>query len=265
MNRQARALFALLSILPFSAALSAGLGGSLTSMRTQYRIAVRNDFTFLRTPAQVEEFVRKERLQPVESNDVLLISEVSFPYARPAVALFVERLAAQYFDATGERLVVTSLTRPISSQPRNAHELSVHPTGMAVDFRIPADANARAWLEGVFLQLERKGVLDATRERNPPHYHVAVYPEKYERYVASLPEDTTRSVRAGVELDGALEPSPGSDSAHAAEHDIRAAPTGAAPAALAIAGFGGMLMAGAVVRRRNRRRMDTPESSPRPA
>jgi hypothetical protein len=38
----------------------------------------------------------------------------------------------------------------------------------------------------VLLSLEDKVVLDVTRERNPAHYHVAVFPRQYERYVAKL-------------------------------------------------------------------------------
>jgi hypothetical protein len=34
----------------------------------------------------------------------------------------------------------------------------------------------------VLLQLENSGVLDVTRERNPPHYHVAVFPLAYAAY-----------------------------------------------------------------------------------
>lgn len=254
MQRQARAAIALalLSISPLGSAFAAGLGGSMSSMRKQYQIARQNDFTFLRTPAQVREFVREERLEPVESNDVLLVNKVSFPFARPAVALFIERLSGQYFAATGERLVVTSLTRPTSRQPRNAHRLSVHPTGMAVDLRIPKNAAARKWLESTLLELEATGVLDATRERSPAHYHVAVYPTKYESYVARLPKDTIAVT--GTRADASLEPS-GSDSARAAEHEIGgddgALP--AMPAALAIAGFTSILGAFGLVRRRARR------------
>jgi LysM repeat protein len=41
-------------------------------------------------------------------------------------------------------------------------------------------------LESVLLSLEQTGVLEATREYNPPHYHVAVFPKPYDRYVENL-------------------------------------------------------------------------------
>ena len=163
------------------------LKGSTLSMRTQHQIAQRNDFTFLRSSRQVREFIAEKRLVKLSGNRHYAVkSGIAFPYARPAVRTFVENLAAEFYVATGERLVVTSLTRPISRQPRNASELSVHPAGMAVDLRVPAKASSRRWLEQRLLQLEDMVVLDATKERKPAHYHVAVFPLQYEQYVASL-------------------------------------------------------------------------------
>lgn len=168
--------------LPLAEAGASDLGGSRASMQLQHTVAVQQDYSFLRTPAQIREYVEKERLVEVVANAHLVLGNVSFPYARPPVKLFVERLAAQYHAATGERLVVTSLTRPRAGQPGNASPLSVHPAGMAVDFRVPAAATAREWLERTLLSLENGALLDVTRERNPPHYHVAVFPEAYQRY-----------------------------------------------------------------------------------
>jgi len=81
---------------------------------------------------------------------------------------------------------VTSLTRPHSRQPRNASDRSVHPTGMAVDLRRSNHSPCRAWLESVLVSLERGGVLEATRERYPPHYHIAIFPDPYAAYVERI-------------------------------------------------------------------------------
>jgi len=91
---------------------------------------------------------------------------------------------------------VTSLTRPMSSQPRNASPLSVHPAGMAVDLRVPADDSARAWLEHVLLKLENAGVLDVTREHHPPHLHVALFPAAFRAYTAPWDSVTVRRASA---------------------------------------------------------------------
>ena len=179
-----RLALALLLVTP-CVALSQ-LKGSEKSVVRQHRVAKNNGYAFLRNAAQVRELVREDRLERVSSNRNILVDDVSFPYARPAVKLFVERLGAQYRAATGERLVITSLTRPKSRQPRNASELSVHPAGMAVDLRIPRSASGRRWLEKTLLALEDRVVLDATRERYPAHYHVAVFPREYVKYLAQI-------------------------------------------------------------------------------
>ena len=105
------------------------LRGSEASVNRAYARAEDHGFTFLRTSAQVERFVEAGYLVRVRSRRDFVLHEVSFPYGRPEVKLFIERLGAQYRAACGEELVVTSLTRPLSEQPRNASDLSVHPTG----------------------------------------------------------------------------------------------------------------------------------------
>ncbi len=130
-----------------AAASAQSLRGSPASVNRQHRRAEQNGFTFLRTPAQVDSLVDEGRLVPVTGNRDYELNDVSFDVARPAVKVFIDRLSAQYREACHEPLVVTSLTRPLSDQPPNASPLSVHPTGMAVDLRRPADSHCRAWLE----------------------------------------------------------------------------------------------------------------------
>jgi hypothetical protein len=102
-------------------------------------------------------------------------------------------------------LVVTSLTRPNALQPRNAHELSVHPAGMAVDFRIPNDAESRQWLEKTLLSMEKQRLIDATRERHPPHYHVAVFREPFLAYAKKRDAaDAVAAVTAATSVNSTL-------------------------------------------------------------
>jgi LysM repeat protein len=162
------------------------LRGSAQAMQRQHRIALEHDYTFLQTSVQVRRFVELGLLVHLPGNADYELASVSHPYARPALKLFVERLASQHRAACGEKLVVTSLTRPVREQPRNASHLSVHPAGMAVDFRVSGRAACRTWLERTLISLERQGVLDAIREHRPPHYHVALFPEPYTRYVARI-------------------------------------------------------------------------------
>ena len=187
MERASTAAVAAVLILSVTGAAEAQtLRGSTSTMQRQNRVAQQHDYTFLRTSSQVRRFVSSGYLERMNGNADYKLAGVSHPYARPAVRLFVERLAGQYRAACGEKLVVTSLTRPVLEQPRNASDLSVHPAGMAVDLRVSKKRSCVRWLENTLLSLEKQGVLDATRERRPPHYHVALYPEPYTRYVTTI-------------------------------------------------------------------------------
>jgi hypothetical protein len=185
MHRAVRtAVVTALLAAPMGSALADGLKGSPSSMVHQHDIAVKEDYSFLRTSTEVKKLATAGALVPVVENTNLALSKVSYPFARPEVRDFVELFAARYRDSIGGRLVVTSLTRPSSAQPSNAHKLSVHPAGMAVDLRIPADSSARHFVERSLLDMEKAGVLDVTRERNPAHYHIAVFAEKWAPFAA---------------------------------------------------------------------------------
>ncbi|HYG64933.1 MAG TPA: DUF5715 family protein [Thermoanaerobaculia bacterium] len=166
--------------------------------------ARQHGYTYLRTGSQVREFVNRGLLVRLSGNSSYRVNSVSYPYARPEVKLFVERLSRQYRSACGEKLVVTSLTRPLSRQPANASHLSVHPTGMAMDLRRSSRASCRRWLESTLLKLEDRGVLEATKENHPPHYHVSLFPQRYTTYLASrgdLPRGSSSGTKMAVASD----------------------------------------------------------------
>ena len=95
-----------------------GLGGSPASMVHQHAIAVEEDYSFLRTPSDVERLVSQGKLVPVTATGDVTLAGVSFPYTRPEVKAFVTRFARDFHDSTGAQLTVTSLTRPEDLQPR---------------------------------------------------------------------------------------------------------------------------------------------------
>lgn len=176
----------LVAVLAPSLACAQSLRGSPVSLARQRSVAERHDFTFLRTGGDVQRFASLGLLVRVPGGANYELSGVSFPYARPQVRTFIERLSAQYHASCGERLVVTSLTRPLDRQPRNASTESVHPTGLAIDLRVSNRAKCRTWLESTLMSLERRGLAEATRERRPPHYHVVVFPTAYEKFVTAV-------------------------------------------------------------------------------
>ena len=238
-------------VLVAAPARAAELNGSLRSMQQQHRVAVADGYAFLATASQIRRMVDAGELVPVEGNaDFLVDAQVPHRFARPEVLLFLERLGAQYHAATGRKLVVTSLVRASAEQPPNAHRLSVHPAGMALDLRVPANASDRAWLERTLLALETEGVLDVTRERRPPHYHVAVFPEEYRAYAAK---------RGAVERVAAQRAAEDSLAAAVALTPAPAAPTRTstgAPLPVTLAGMALGLGFFGVVRERRKRRRD---------
>jgi len=194
-------LIALIIFWPLEA-WGQSLQGSRSSAQKMKSEAEAHDLTFLETPRDIRYFVDLGLLVKLSGNkDYQVLPSVGYPYVRPAVKIFVERLSSQYRRACGEKLVVTSATRPSTNQPKNSSPLSVHPTGMALDLRASQNMDCRRWLERVLLQLEGSGVVEATREYRPPHFHVAVFPRQYTAYVARLTNQPVRYVvRAGDTL-----------------------------------------------------------------
>ncbi len=186
MRNRTAAIITIIFLALIGQAQAQSLAGSRSSMEQQYQQAIQHGYSFLKTSHAVTSLVSSGDLVKVSASQHLVLKDVSFAYARPAVKTLLERLSAQYFGACGEKLTVTSMTRPIERQPDNAARDSVHPTGMAFDLRIPAKPSCRSWLEKTLLSLEKEGVLDATRERRPPHYHVAVFPQSYLQYLATM-------------------------------------------------------------------------------
>jgi hypothetical protein len=171
------------------------LRGSRASIERMYRHARREGLSFFQTPASVRRAVDARRLVRLEPNASYDLHQVTYPYVRPATRTFVRRIAEQYSAACGEPLVVTSGVRPATRQPANSTARSVHPTGMAVDFRKPQTGNCLRWLRETLLDLEGEGVLEATEEQSPAHFHVAVFSTEYTRYVAMKRKADSRLAR----------------------------------------------------------------------
>lgn len=161
------------------------LRGSQASIERMYDHARAEGLSFYETPAGVRKAAAQGRLVRLEPGKNFELHAVRYPYVRPSTRLFVERLATQYEDECGEPLIVTSAVRPATRQPANSTELSVHPTGMAVDLRKPRKAHCLRWLRSTLLDLENENLLEVTEEHAPAHFHVAVFPTPYTRYAAA--------------------------------------------------------------------------------
>lgn len=159
------------------------LRGSRTSVDLMYRQARSHQLHFYETASGVRKAAARGELVQLRGNENFHLGSVSHPYVLASTEKFVNRLGAQYRKACGERLVVTSAVRPKSQRLANSVAKSVHPTGMAIDLRRPNSAKCLSWLRKTLSHLDGTGVIEATEERNPPHFHVAVFPRPYERYV----------------------------------------------------------------------------------
>lgn len=174
-------VLALLASVP-QAVPAQSLRGSSASVDRMYGHAVDARLRFYPTAVAVRAGARAGRLARLRGTGDYRLDEVSLPYALPATRTFVQRLSAQYRRACGQPLVVTSAIRPASWFSVNASARSVHPAGMAVDLRRPR-GRCLTWLRRTLLRVEGAGVIEATEERSPAHFHVAVYPRPYQRYV----------------------------------------------------------------------------------
>jgi hypothetical protein len=180
----AAVLSAFASVAPAPVAAQS-LHGSPASVNRMYRHAKAEDFSFFETSAGVRKAVKNGWLVRLAPNGDFTLHEVGYPYVRPMTRTFVERLAPQYRAACGQTLEVTSAVRPATRQPPNSVARSVHPTGMAVDLHKPTNRKCLRWLRSTLLDLEDQGVIEATEEFSPPHFHVAVYVTPYAQYVAA--------------------------------------------------------------------------------
>ena len=187
----------LLCALALSTAVADGsaqsLRGSPASIDRMYRQARDHDLDFFETSGGVRRAYEAGTLVRMSGNADYQLKDVSQPYVLPATRTFVQRLAAQYHSYCGEKLVITSGTRPQSMRLANSTSKTVHPTGMAVDLRKPTKSRCLSWMRNTLSSLERDGIIEATEERNPPHFHVAVFPEPYLAYLGRRPDSAPAS------------------------------------------------------------------------
>jgi hypothetical protein len=179
----------LLWVVPLHADVPVSLRGSNAAMVRQHSVALDAGYPFVRSVRDIEALEASGDLVRLHGNDDYgFRAGVRSMVGRPEMKIFIERLSADYRAACNEQLIVTSMTRPMDRQPRNAHRLSVHPAGIAVDLRVSQSATCRAWIEDTLMAMEEQGLLDGIRERSPPHYHVALFPGAYMTHIEPVLE-----------------------------------------------------------------------------
>ncbi len=188
----------LLGLVTSTAAAAQTLRGSPASVDLMYYTAHQRDLQFFRTPEDIYAAAKAGQLDLISMTEDLEVDKTGWPFVLPNTHRFADSLAAKFHAACGERLVVTSGTRPMDKQPRNASPKSVHPTGMAVDFRKPKTPACLEWLRKALVDLEDANVIEATEERHPPHFHVAVLRQKPEQHIQMAAGDVALAPKAAT-------------------------------------------------------------------
>ncbi|MGZ8455576.1 MAG: DUF5715 family protein [Gemmatirosa sp.] len=163
--------------LPGAADASLGaqtLRGSRAAVDRAFHTAKRRELPFVRSRREVERRARVGDYVRLSASRNVRLKGVTTPYVRPLTRSFLSTFAARYRKSCGDALVVTSAMRPTSMHLVNSTQKSVHPTGMALDLRAPG-GSCRNWMRKELLAYEKRGVVDATEERRPAHFHVVVY------------------------------------------------------------------------------------------
>jgi hypothetical protein len=160
-----------------------------------HRRAVRGGLDFYETSSEVKRAALRGQLVKLNGNANYVVHNVRSPYVRPETKSFVLALASDYRRTCGERMVVTSATRPMSRKLVNSSSMSVHPTGIAVDLRKPS-GRCLTWLRRTLLAAERRGAIEATEERRPPHFHVAVLPGRLQKVASASTRTNSQRTRA---------------------------------------------------------------------
>lgn len=162
------------------------LRGSRQSVDRQVIAARQAGLKRFKTGRSVKKHVQKGHLKRVNETRYLQLANVSYPYVRPKLNALLKRLSRLYYQYCKVPLVVTSLTRPINEQPKNASHRSVHPAGIAADLRVPY-GHCKTWLRKTLLSWEEQGLIEATREKHPPHFHIVAIPNQLnEEIISSL-------------------------------------------------------------------------------
>ncbi|MDO8565369.1 MAG: DUF5715 family protein [bacterium] len=151
------------------------LKGSPNSIAWQYLYAESEGLKLFSNKKAVMKAVENGTLVSLEDNPDLEFFEVSFPYVLPKTKQFVDWFENARPTECGPKLVVTSGTRALNRQPKNAHPLSIHTRGVSVDLRIPEDSRCWKWFRDTLLSLENRDMIDVTLETKPWHLHVAVF------------------------------------------------------------------------------------------
>ena len=129
---------ALLAVAVSGETSGQSLRGGTRSLDLQNRVARQHDFTYIATPAQVERFVNEGYLVQVPASADYVLHEISFPYARSEVKLFISARppVPEAPAASGSSSRANPTEEPAAEE---APPRAPSTDGMALDFAVPPE------------------------------------------------------------------------------------------------------------------------------
>lgn len=191
----------LLGLSSSALAEPASLRGSLQARARENAAADKHGLERYANFAAMREAQLRGDIRQVVGNDVVAIADELgehdqaragfYAYARPWVLLFLTDLSGDAYRPAGAKLQVTSLVRtveyqralrgasPNAARGKSRARLSSHLTGSTVDISTKdMSPSVKNWLRAKLLDLERRGLVQATEEkRGSMCFHVMVFPE----------------------------------------------------------------------------------------
>lgn len=166
------------------------LKGSPESIQNQWLYAKGIELKFFETEDDVALAKKNGLLVPLWRNPKLMFVDVWHEYVLPTTRAFIDMFEKLRPQVCGQELVITGASRSLERLPPNGSLYTVHVTGMSVDFRIPESLECRQWFERTLLKFEGMHIIDVTLETSPWHYHIAVFPTRFEVSTPPRPVST---------------------------------------------------------------------------
>lgn len=151
-----------------------GLRGSRPKVQAAFYEASARGIPFFADMDDARAAIAAGKFVPLYGNLYYATYRMTLAYATPEARSFIEALAPQFVEKCDEMMVVTSALRPKSRSPRNGSPWTVHPAGIAVDIRKPRNRACWTWLRQTLVDYQNRGIVDATEEFSPPHFHIVV-------------------------------------------------------------------------------------------
>ncbi len=194
MRNKLRAFLVLSFVLIPTSVFSASLKGSPESLRKQNEVADQEGLKRIKNDRELEEMKKKGELVPVPlSTKVDPKLHPKWRWCLSCTADFLDDFAVDFIDRFGYMPQLSSAVRTVERQlaiqrgdeltPKNANaapvkgdRASVHLTGSSFDIsKLKMPKDEILWVRQRLLELEERGLIEATEEWDQACFHVMVF------------------------------------------------------------------------------------------